>query len=291
MLTAKLILDKDFIIDTVDPRLFGSFLEHLGRAIYGGIYEPGHPAADQKGFRNDVLDLVRELRIPVVRYPGGNYVSGYRWEDGVGPRDKRPTRLDMAWMSTDTNHIGTNEFIDWCRLAGTEPMLAMNLGTRGIQEAMDLIEYCNHPGGTALSDLRKSHGYADPHRIQYWCLGNEMDGPWQIGHKTAAEYGRLAAETAKALKWIDPSVRLITCGSAGHAMTTFGAWELEVLEHTFEHTDFLSIHMYHGNVLNDMTHYLPLSDEMDDFINEAVALCDAVAAKKKSRKKNHALLR
>jgi alpha-N-arabinofuranosidase len=200
----SLILDRDFRIGDVDPRLFGSFLEHLGRAVYNGIYEPGHPTADENGFRHDVLDIIRELNVPIVRYPGGNFVSGYNWEDGVGPVEQRPRRLELAWKSTENQPFGTNEFMDWCRAANTEPMMAVNLGTRGGDAARNLLEYCNHPGGTYYSDLRKQHGHAEPHKVKLWCLGNEMDGPWQMEYKTADEYGRVAMETAKLMRWVDP---------------------------------------------------------------------------------------
>jgi alpha-L-arabinofuranosidase len=233
-------LDRDSVIGATDPRLFGAFIEHLGRCVYGGIYEPGHPKSDKKGFRKDVLALVRELAPTIMRYPGGNFVSGYNWEDGVGPVKDRPARLDLAWMSTEPNTFGTNEFVDWCRAAGIEPMLAVNLGTRGGDAARNLVEYCNHPKGTALSDLRRKHGHEKPHGIKFWCLGNEMDGAWQMEMKTATEYGRIAAEAAKMMKWIDPSIELAACGSSGRTMPSFGTWEDTVLEHTFDHVEYLS---------------------------------------------------
>jgi alpha-N-arabinofuranosidase len=186
--------------------------------------KPGHPRADAKGFRQDVLELVRELAPTILRYPGGNFVSGYNWEDGVGPVKDRPQRLDLAWMSTETNAFGTNEFIDWCQAVGIEPMLAVNLGTRDADAARNLVEYCNHPRGTALSDLRKAHGWPTPHNVKFWCLGNEMDGPWQMEAKTAMEYARKAVEAAKMMKWVDPSIELAACGSSGRTMPTFGKW-------------------------------------------------------------------
>lgn len=285
MLEARVTLDKDYTIGQVDPRLFGGFAEHLGRHIYEGIYEPGHPTADADGFRADVITLVRELNMSVMRYPGGNFVSGYRWEDGVGPRAERPSRLDLAWNTTETNQFGTNEFVDWCRKVGTAPMLAVNLGTRGPEEARNLVEYCNHPEGTVWSDLRRQHGWAEPHGVKLWCLGNEMDGPWQMGHKTAGEYGRAACEAAKLMKWTDPSIQLIACGSSGRGMPTFGAWEMEVLDHTFDQVEYLSIHTYYGNHSNDTPGFLARPDEMGDFIEEVAACCDAVAAKRRSRKR------
>ena len=266
MQTATLTLDHDFRVGEIDPRLFGSFLEHLGRAIYTGIYEPGHPSADEDGFRTDILDIIRELRVPIIRYPGGNFVSGYNWEDGVGPLEQRPRRLELAWRSLETNRFGTNEFIDWCRKADTEPMFAVNLGTRGPDEARNLLEYCNHPGGTYYSDLRRSHGYAEPHNIKLWCLGNEMDGPWQMGHKTADEYGRIATETAKLMRWVDPSIELVACGSSNNRMPTFATWEATVLDHVYEHVDYLSLHLYlelHGDDVGD---FLAQPVGMDRFI-------------------------
>jgi hypothetical protein len=215
MKKATIVTDRYFTLGEVDKRIYGSFLEHLGRAIYGGIYEPGSPLSDKSGFRNDAASLVKELNVPIVRYPGGNFVSGYRWEDGVGDKASRPKRLELAWGVTEDNQFGLNEFSDWCKKAGTDPLMAINLGTRGVEEAKDIVEYCNHPGGTYLSDLRKSHGYEQPHAIKTWCLGNEMDGPWQIGHKTAVEYGRVANEAAKVMKWVDPSIELVACGSSG----------------------------------------------------------------------------
>ncbi len=281
---ATLILDRDFTVSDVDPRLFGGFAEHLGRHIYTGIYEPGHPAADGDGFRQDVIELVRELRMPIMRYPGGNFVSGYRWEDGVGPRESRPKRLDLAWGALEPNEVGTNEFVEWCRKVGTAPMLAVNLGTRGPEEAQALVEYCNHPGGTHWSDLRRSHGYAAPHGVKVWCLGNEMDGPWQMVQKTAWEYGRLANESAKLMKWTDPGIETVLCGSSKRDMPTFGCWEWEALTQAYETTDYLSLHTYYGNVSDDTASFLAKPDDMSDFIREAVALCDAVRAVKRSRK-------
>ena len=203
---AKLTIEKDFQISKIDKRIYGSFIEHLGRAVYGGIWQPGHPTADEDGFRRDVLDLVRELQVPIVRYPGGNFVSNFYWEDSVGPVEDRPKRLELAWRSTEPNYIGINEFAKWAKKADTQIMQAVNLGTRGIEAACNLLEYCNHPSGTKYSDLRVKHGVKDPHNIKVWCLGNEMDGPWQTGHKTADEYGHLADETAKAMKQMTVSI-------------------------------------------------------------------------------------
>ncbi|MDQ3328314.1 MAG: alpha-N-arabinofuranosidase, partial [Chloroflexota bacterium] len=246
MQTAKITLDQDFRIGDVDPRVYGSFVEHMGRCVYGGIFEPGHATADDQGFRQDVLDLVRGLDVPIVRYPGGNFVSGYNWEDGVGPREERPTRLDLAWKSTETNAMGTNEFAAWAKLANTEVMLAVNLGTGCIDSVRNLVEYCNHPSGSYYSDLRVSHGVPEPHNIKTWCLGNEMDGRWQIGHKTADEYGRLACQTAIVMKWVDPSIELAACGSSHPKMPTYPEWEATVLDHTYEYVDYITLHRYYA---------------------------------------------
>ncbi len=281
---AKMVLDKDYRIGQTDKRLFGSFIEHLGRAVYGGIYEPGHSMADEMGFRRDVIELVKELNVPIIRYPGGNFVSGYNWEDGVGPLDKRPRRTELAWMTVETNEVGTNEFASWAKKVDSEVMMAVNLGTRGPDEARNMIEYCNHPGGTFFSDLRKAHGYEQPHNIKTWCLGNEMDGPWQICHKTAEEYGRTAAETAKLMKWIDPTIELVACGSSGYSMPTFGQWEATVLEHTYEHVDYISLHTYYGNRDDDTANFLARTLDMDEFIKSVVATCDYVKGKNKSKK-------
>ncbi|MDQ3855982.1 MAG: alpha-N-arabinofuranosidase [Chloroflexota bacterium] len=284
MKTAQLTVDPSYTIGDVDPRLYGSFLEHLGRAVYGGIYEPGHPTADDQGFRRDVLDLVRELQTPIVRYPGGNFVSGYNWEDGIGPKEHRPQRLDLAWRSLETNEVGTNEFVEWTRRAGTEPMLAVNLGTGSIDSARNLLEYCNHPHGSYWSDLRIAHGAREPHGVKVWCLGNEMDGLWQVGHKTADEYGRHACQTAIAMKWVDPTIELVACGSSHQNMPTFPQWEATVLDHTYEYVDYVSLHTYYANRSNDLPTFLAKSLGMDEYISSVIATCDFVRAKKRSKK-------
>ncbi|MGH3392538.1 MAG: alpha-N-arabinofuranosidase [Actinomadura sp.] len=284
-LSAELTLDPAFTIGEIDRRLFGSFVEHLGRCVYTGIHEPGHPTAGEDGFRQDVLDLVRELGVTVVRYPGGNFVSGYRWEDGVGPVDERPRRLDPAWRSIETNAFGLGEFMAWARRAGVDPVMAVNLGTRGITEACDILEYANHPSGTHWSDLRAAHGDEEPYGIGLWCLGNELDGPWQTGHKTPDEYGRLAAETARAMRMIDPSVRLVACGSSHSRMPTFGAWEAAVLEHAYDVIDYVSLHAYYEEHDGDPASFLASAVDMETFIESVVATCDHVRAKTRATKR------
>jgi alpha-N-arabinofuranosidase len=282
---ASFSLDPDFTVAPVNRRTFGSFVEHLGRCVYGGIVDPGHPASTAEGFRQDVIDLVREMGVSVVRYPGGNFVSGYRWEDGVGPVAERPVRLDAAWRSIESNQVGLGEFARWARLAGVETMLAVNLGTRGVQEALDLLEYANHPGGTRLSDLRRSHGAEEPFDIRMWCLGNEMDGPWQTGHKTSREYGRLAAETGRAMRMLDPGLELVACGSSNSGMPTFGAWEAEVLELSLDQVDHVSAHAYYELTDGDLGSFLASAVDMDYMIDSVVATADATAARLNSRKK------
>lgn len=287
MRTARFALDPAFTIGEVDPRLFGSFVEHLGRCVYTGIFEPGHPAADADGLRTDVMELVRELGVTAVRYPGGNFVSGYDWEDSVGPVEERPRRLDLAWRSTESNRFGLSEFIGFVRRIGpgAEPMMAVNLGTRGVAEALALQEYANHPSGTARSDRRIAHGDKDPFGIRLWCLGNEMDGPWQTGHKTAEEYGRLAAETARAMRQIDPDLELVACGSSGQGMATFAEWEATVLAETYDLVDHISLHAYYEETDGDRDSFLASAVDTESFIENVVATCDHVGARLKSKKR------
>lgn len=281
---AKMIIDKDFKVAEVDKRIYGSFIEHLGRAVYDGLYQPGHPMSDEDGFRKDVIDMVKELDVPIIRYPGGNFVSSFVWEDSVGPVEERPKRLELAWRSLEKNEVGVNEFAKWTDKVNSEMMMAVNLGTRGIADACNLLEYCNHPGGTKYSDMRIAHGVKDPHNIKVWCLGNEMDGPWQLGHKTMDEYGRLAEETAKAMKLIDPTIELVSCGSSNREMPTFPKWEATTLEYTYDFADYVSLHQYYGNEANDTADFLAKSDDMDEFIRTVIATCDYVKAKKRGKK-------
>ena len=284
MQKAKITLDKSYVIGKIDPRMFGSFIEHLGRAVYGGIYEPDHETADDLGFRKDVLSLVRKLNVPVVRYPGGNFVSGFNWEDSVGPREKRNKRLDLAWFTTETNEVGLHEFYDWCQRANSSLMYCVNLGTRGPENARDIVEYCNHPGGSKYSDMRISNGRKDPFSVKLWCLGNEMDGPWQMGHKTAYEYGRIANESAKLMRWVDPSIELVACGSSKRVMPTFGEWELTMLDECYENIDYVSLHRYYENPTNDVPGFLARTMDLDDFIKTVVCICDSIKGKKNSKK-------
>jgi alpha-N-arabinofuranosidase len=276
-------LHRDFRISSIDPRLYSAFIEHMGRAIYTGIYEPGHSTADEHGFRRDVLDMVKDLKIPAIRYPGGNFVSAYDWQDGIGPKEDRPIRLDLAWRSKETNQVGINEFAIWAQKAGIDMMLAMNLGTRGLQEAREYVEYVNHPGGTTWSDLRRSHGYEDPYNVKMWCLGNEMDGPWQTGQKPAVEYGRLANNAAKAVKGFDKTLETIVCGSSNDAMPTYPEWERQVLEECYENVDYISLHKYFGNSSNDTLNFFGKIEETGRYIQAIGGAIDYVKAKKRAK--------
>ena len=280
-----LAVERNLVLSAIDRRLFGSFIEHLGRAVYTGIFQEGHPSSDEDGFRKDVLELVRELDVPIVRYPGGNFVSNFFWEDSVGPLSERKPRLDLAWRTLETNRIGLDEFCRWAGKAGTDVMMAVNLGTRGISDACNLLEYCNVDASSRYASMRRRNGHADPYGIKLWCLGNEMDGPWQHGHKTAYEYGRLAAETAKAMKGLDPSIELVSCGSSNANMPTYPEWERITLSETYDLVDYISMHLYFGSErLDDMPSFLANSREMDDFIRTVTSACDYVKAVKRSPK-------
>lgn len=286
---ARVYVDSRRIISQIDRNLWGSFLEHLGRAIYGGIYDPGSKLSDANGFREDVLNIVRELAVPIVRYPGGNFVSGYNWLDGVGPKQNRPRVLDKAWDTLDSNQFGTDEFLAWCKAAGTTPLMGLNLGTGTPEEAAALVEYCNIDKGTRWSDLRRKNGIAEPYKVQHWCLGNEMDGQWQIGHMTAAEYGMKAADAARQMRYVDPTLKLIACGSSGPFMPTYLEWDREVLEQCYEYVDGLSLHRYFGNnqrdTAGDTSKYLAMNLSMEAQIAETAAVCDMVRGRKRSAKK------
>ncbi|MFN8420419.1 MAG: alpha-N-arabinofuranosidase, partial [Anaerolineae bacterium] len=281
--SAKVYLDSNRVISSISPLLFSGFAEHMGRAIYEGIYEPASPHADARGFRRDVLAALKELNFRAMRYPGGNFLSGYRWQDGVGPRDQRPQRRDLAWQSIESNQFGTNEFIEFCKEINTEPMLGVNMGTGSIQDAANLVEYCNAPVGTQYADLRASHGYRDPHNVKYWCLGNEMDGSWQIGHLEAEEYGRKAREAAKMMRWHDPAAQLVLCGSSSSEMATFPEWDRVVLEHCWDQVDYHSLHFYANNHRNDTASYLAYTAEFEHFVDTLSGILRYVKAKNRSK--------
>jgi alpha-N-arabinofuranosidase len=280
---ARVYVDTNRIISPISPLLFSGFVEHMGRAVYEGIYDPASPQADERGLRKDVLAALRELNFRSIRYPGGNFLSGYRWEDGVGPRDQRPRRRDLAWQSIETNQFGTNEFIEFCKAVNAEPMFGVNMGTGTIQDAANLVEYCNAPAGTQYADLRASHGYANPHGIKYWCLGNEMDGPWQIGHLEAAAYGVKAREAAKMMRWHDPSIQLILCGSSNTGMPTYPEWDRVALEWCWDQVDYHSLHYYAINHDNDTDSYLALTREFETYLDTLAGVLRYVKAKHRSK--------
>ena len=286
--TARVYVDTKRTIAPIDRNLFGSFLEHLGRAIYEGIYDPNSKLSDSKGFRKDVIEEVRTLGVPIIRYPGGNFVSGYNWLDGVGPKQERPTVLDKAWNSINTNQFGTDEFMMWCKAVDTKPLMGLNLGTGTPEQAAALVEYCNIEKGTRWSDLRRKNGIAEPYKVENWCLGNEMDGPWQIGHMTAMEYGYKAADAARQMRYVDPSLKLVACGSSGPLMPTYLEWDRGVLEQCYEYVDALSLHRYIGNTQeetgSDSAKYLAMNLTMDRQIAETLAVCDFVRGRKRSPK-------
>jgi alpha-N-arabinofuranosidase len=285
----RVYVDSRRTLAPLDRNLFGSFLEQLGRAIYEGIYDPGSKLSDSNGFRKDVMEEIHNLGVPLIRYPGGNFVSGYNWLDGVGPKQDRPKVLDKAWNSLTTNQFGTNEFMAWCKVVGTEPLMGLNLGTGTPEQAAALVEYCNVERGTKWSDLRGQHGIAEPYKVKRWCLGNEMDGPWQIGHMTATEYGLKAQDAARQMRYVDPSLQLIACGSSGPFMPTYLEWDREVLEQCYDYVDGLSLHRYFGNSPDDTggdsSKYLAMNLSMDQQIAESVAVCDLVRGHRRSPKK------
>jgi alpha-N-arabinofuranosidase len=281
--TARIDIDTNRVISPISPLLFSGFAEHMGRCIYEGIYDPKSPHADKHGFRKDVLAALRELNFRAMRYPGGNFLSGYRWEDGVGPREQRPRRKELAWQSVETNQFGTNEFMDFCQAVKTEPMIGVNMGTASIQDAANLVEYCNAPVGTQYADMRAAHGYKEPHGVKYWCLGNEMDGPWQIGHLEAEEYGRKAREAAKMMRWHDPSIQLISCGSSSVWMPTYPEWDRVVLELCWEKVEYHSMHYYAVNKEDDTASYLALAAEFETYVDTLAGVLRYVKAKERSK--------
>jgi alpha-N-arabinofuranosidase len=285
---ARVLVNRARIRSDLDRHILGSFVEHLGRCVYGGVYEPGSKFADENGFRKDVIAQVKEMGVPVIRYPGGNFISGYHWLDSVGPKKDRPTVLDRAWNSIETNQFGTNEFMDWCKLAGAEPLLGFNFGTEPAEMAAALVEYCNVEKGTKWSDLRRQHGYEKPHNVKYFCMGNEMDGWWQMGHMTAREYGRKAADTARQIRVIDPNTKLIACGSSTPTLPTYLEWDREVLEECYDVVDGISLHNYFGNTPestgNSSARFLAMNLDMERQIHEISAVCDYVQGLKKTQK-------
>jgi len=286
MRKAVLHTDKYFGSTDIDKRIYGSFAEHMGRLVYGGMYQPGHPTADSEGFRGDVISLVKEQGVTAVRYPGGNFVSAYRWEDTVGPKELRPVCTEPAWQNLESNQFGLNEFMSWCRKTDIEPIMAINLGTRGTDAARGILEYCNFNVGK-YAEMRKSHGVADPHNVKLWCLGNEMDGPWQIGHRSADEYGSSALQAGRLMKRLDPSIELVACGSAGSVLPTFCSWDATVMEHLYDTADYISVHTYFDNrnkTPQDSACFIAGSNALGEQIKSVIATMDYVRAKQKKKK-------
>lgn len=285
MEATRLRLHTGFQIDEVDPRIFGGFLEHLGRAVYQGIYDPESYHADENGFRTDVADALNRLEMTTMRYPGGNFVSGYHWMNGVGPIEDRPTVRDLAWQSIEPNHFGTDEFMKLCAKMKWTPMIAVNLGTGTPEEARDWVEYCNLPTGTEYADYRSVNGADEPFGVPLWCLGNEMDGPWQLGHVPARDYAIRAQQAAKMMKDTDPSIELVVCGSCSVSLDTYLEWDREVLEYTWNNVDYVSLHRYVGNRESDTASYLGVTNAIDQQIEEMDAVCRFVQGKLKSDKR------
>ncbi len=284
MKRASCFSDKHYTIGKIDEKMYASFTEHLGRSIYSGIYEPEHPDADEDGYRKDVMELVKELNVPLIRYPGGNFVSCYDWHDGIGPKENRPKRMDYAWASIETNEFGIDEFCRWAKKAGVEPMIAVNLGTGSIKDAGDLVEYCNHPSGTYWSDLRAKNGSPEPYNIKYWCLGNEMEGSWQAGHLSAEDYTKKSLEAAKIMKWVDPSIKLVACGSSYEMLPTYMEWDRTMLTKLYEQVDYVSTHNYTMNAGQGTTNFVASYKQLDEHIKNSARVIDYVKGKNRFKK-------
>lgn len=286
MKQAKLVLNKNFIQkEEIDKRMYGSFVEHMGNVIYGGIYDPSYPTANKDGFREDVIQMVRDLGLSVIRYPGGNYVCSYNWEDTVGPVEQRPARIELAWQGIEPNTVGLPEFKKWTDAVGAELIMAVNLSSRGVIDAANIVEYCNFPGGTYYSELRKKHGY-EPFHIKTWCVGNEVDGPWNIAARCAEDYAWKAAEAAKAMKRIAGDIELVAVGSSHSRLPTWGEWDRKVLESVYEYCDYISLHHYLGQFVppDPLSDYLVSNIEMDQQIETIIAVCDYIKGLTKSKK-------
>jgi len=285
MKSSTLHLHTKFLVAPVDPRLFGGFLEHMGRAIYQGVYDPECAHADEDGLRTDVVSSLKRLRMTAMRYPGGNFASGYHWLDGVGPVAQRPTVLDLAWQSIEPNRFGTDEFIGLCRKMDWTPMFSANLGTGTPEEARNWVEYCNAPAGTKYANMRVENGNKDPFGINLWCLGNEMDGSWQIGHVPAEHYAIRAQQAAHMMKLVDSSLQLVVCGTCDPDLPTFIEWDRAVLEHVGDHADYISLHRYVRNFEDDTPNFLAVTKSLDGQIEAVDALCRVVQARRRSSKR------
>ena len=276
-LKARVKIDTERVIADIDPKIYGNFIEHLGRCIEGGVFEEKSPLSDADGYRRDVLEAVRKLNVTVLRWPGGNFSSNYMWKDGIGPRDQRPPRLEMAWGTVESNRFGTHEFLRYIEMLGaTEPYICANLGTGTWTDAQQWVEYCNSSEDTEMTRLRRRNGRRDPWKVTYWGLGNEMDGPWQMGHRSAEDYGKFALEAAKLMKWTDPKVKLIAAGSSNFGPTAdWTGWNRTVLDYLKHHVDYLSLHRYVGNSDNDYYDFLASSLDLSDKIETAEGIIRA----------------
>jgi alpha-N-arabinofuranosidase len=280
-------LHTEHRVGPIDERIFSGFLEHMGRAVYGGVFDPGSPHSDERGFRRDVIDALAPLRLPLVRYPGGNFVSNHNWRHAIGPVDQRPRRPDFAWRSIETHRFGIHEFMDWCAAVGTEPMMAVNLGTAGAAEAAQLLEYCNLPTGTSIADERAANGHPEPFGVRTWCLGNEMDGPWQAGHVSARTYAERALAAASLMKGLDPSIETVACGSSSRALPTYLEWDRLVLEACWDRIDYISAHRYSRNAHDDTASFLAEGVVIDEMLEQYRGVLEYVRAIKRSRHRVH----
>jgi alpha-N-arabinofuranosidase len=283
---ARIKIDTDRVIGDIDPKIYGNFVEHLGRCVDGGVFQEGSKLSDSNGFRKDVLQAVKNLNVPIIRWPGGNFSSNYHWKDGIGPRDQRPARLEMAWGTIESNRFGTHEFLQYSEMVGTEPYVCCNLGTGAWEEAQQWVEYCNSSEDTAMTRLRKQNGRQQPWKVTYWGLGNEMDGPWQMGHRSAEDYGKFALEAAKLMKWTDPNIKLIAAGSSNYGPgVDWTGWNRTVLEYLKRHADYLALHMYVGNPQNDFGEFMAVSTDLNERIKTAEGtIRAALAGEPRSRK-------
>jgi alpha-N-arabinofuranosidase len=287
MKSTKVIYHKDYQISTVDPRVFGGFLEHMGRAVYEGVYHPESAHADPNGFRKDVLAAMKPMCYTAMRYPGGNFASGYHWMDGIGPKGERPTIRELAWQSLEPNQFGTDEFVKLSRMMDWTPMMTVNLGTGTPEEARNWVEYCNAPTGSLYSNMRAANGSPEPYDINLWCLGNEMDGPWQLGHLPADQYAIYAQQAAKLMKDTDPNIETVACGSCSRSLSTYMEWDRTVLEYIGDYADYISLHRYVGNPSGDTADFLAVTNSIDQQIEEMDAVCRFVQARSRGKKRHY----
>jgi alpha-N-arabinofuranosidase len=274
---ARIKIDVERTIGEVDPLVFGNFAEHLGRCIYGGLYEPGSPLADSDGYRKDVMEAIKGLGVTMLRWPGGNFVSGYHWKDGIGPKKDRPVRPEGAWGALEPNQFGTDEFLKYCERVGVTPYICINAGLGTVEEARQWVEYTNESRDTYWAQQRRKNGRDKPYGVKYWGLGNEIDGPWQLGHKNAEDYVKFALEAAKAMRRADESIKLIASGSSNFGPgANWIQWNRSVLEGLRNEVDYISLHTYIGNRDNNLERFLGSSQDIDDRIEIVEGMIKAV---------------